>query len=1011
MKKLILLNLLLLALAFRGFSQCDSILCNSRLTGNFGNYSGNFWNQFRDGFVDCWSAYYGSPQLARQFRSTPSAATFWAQLDTVTGIIHRESISQSVDIVNNEWYAISFSCRMFPNTNGRGSVRLRFMQANNQANQQTASRAWVFRNQSNYRTINRCIQANNNYDLLVIDGVPRGSNVFWPIVDDVEIYKVSADAGEDTSFCDTNSCVYLGNDCQGQPLGLNRTINWYVLGNPTPFAHTSKIQVCPKTTTTYIQEVIFVSGTNCVDYDSVTITVSHVDSFDLGPNDTICGPIADTLSGPYDSTYYYSWNTGDTTQSIIVNKSGKYKLTVWTDEGCSYTDSIYLVFWPEVKVYPTDTMICPSSAFPITARADSGYTYYEWFNGDTTATTQIYSTGTYWVKVGYPGCYSIDTIKVRTFDDFLYIGKDRYVCEGTPVIICDTNENYEEIIHYRWNTGDTTRCITVYAQGTYSLFVWPGNDTLCGDSISVDVTVVPVPDLSCTQIGPFCPNDTNKYLITCDPDTNLIFSGKGVHGYYFHPRLAGIGTHQITVFHTVYTDPICFSSTQFNLTVLDSPKIEIEHIDPVCITDAPFYLHAEPPGGTFSGAVNDSLIDPDSLGLGTHYVYYSYTDPNGCSGTDSMFVLIGDTFDVWINASNNYLCEGNPVTLKAKRTNGEVYFCVWNTDEVTPNITVTQSGTYTVFVYDTSYACLDTASIEIEFINCCDPEEVDATEPFNSLFTVQSYITDSIINDTIFVDEDIVVERYGKLYIYNSQIYMRNCSKIIVERGGYLEIENSEVGLCDWQGIEVWGNYDACPTDLTWQGQLIMNNSKLNHADIGILVGKSDPSGIPYYDYTYCGGIIQVTHDTFEDNYIHILHEDWNIAAPCSCGTANGIFQHQIHYNHFGCLADTINCSERIYYVYRLNWVKNNARTFKFPTNPQIPMFQSRCHIMDLAAYKGYAARFGGYAVCPVSIFKNNDVTLHPSGSSGNATFGNTYCTDCTPCYCNDKEPYKTHLK
>jgi hypothetical protein len=243
---------------------------------------------------------------------------------------------------------------------------------------------------------------------------------------------------------------------------------------------------------------------------------------------------------------------------------------------------------------------------------------------------------------------------------------------------------------------------------------------------------------------------------------------------------------------------------------------------------------------------------------------------------------------------------------------------------------------------------------------------------------------------------------------------MRNCSKIIVERGGYLEIENSEVGLCDWQGIEVWGNYDACPTDLTWQGQLIMNNSKLNHADIGILVGKSDPSGAPYYDYTYCGGIIQVTHDTFEDNYIHILHEDWNIAAICSCGTGGAAiarFQHKIHYNHFGCLADTINCIDRMGYLARLNWVKNNAQTFIFSTNPQIPMFQSRCHIIDLAAYKGYAARFGGYAVCPVSIFKSNNPSLHPDGNNKNATYDNTYDTDCAPCYCKDKDPFKDHLK
>ena len=42
------------------------------------------------------------------------------------------------------------------------------------------------------------------------------------------------------------------------------------------------------------------------------------------------------------SGYSYLWNTGDTTQNIIVDIGGTYTLTVIDSLGCTYTDSVYI---------------------------------------------------------------------------------------------------------------------------------------------------------------------------------------------------------------------------------------------------------------------------------------------------------------------------------------------------------------------------------------------------------------------------------------------------------------------------------------------------------------------------------------------------------------------------------------------------------------------------------------------------------------------------------------------
>jgi len=102
----------------------------------------------------------------------------------------------------------------------------------------------------------------------------------------------------------------------------------------------------PQTTTTY---TVYAANSNgCVSANTITIVVNELPIVNAG-NDTIsCGiPILISASSYSTGTVTYSWNTGATTQSIMVNPqiSTNYVVTVTNSNGCSATDSI-TVFMP-----------------------------------------------------------------------------------------------------------------------------------------------------------------------------------------------------------------------------------------------------------------------------------------------------------------------------------------------------------------------------------------------------------------------------------------------------------------------------------------------------------------------------------------------------------------------------------------------------------------------------------------------------------------------------------------
>ena len=117
-------------------------------------------------------------------------------------------------------------------------------------------------------------------------------------------------------------------------------------------------------------------------------------------------------AGPYFD--FYNWNTGDTTQKIIVTKQGKYWAQGTTVDGCTQSDSIYILIEPIKK--PDIGPDAAGCALKLLLDAGDGYARYEWSTGETTQTIEAGKTSQYHVTVFDDfGCPARDTMNMTVF--------------------------------------------------------------------------------------------------------------------------------------------------------------------------------------------------------------------------------------------------------------------------------------------------------------------------------------------------------------------------------------------------------------------------------------------------------------------------------------------------------------------------------------------------------------------------------------------------------------------
>jgi gliding motility-associated-like protein len=273
-----------------------------------------------------------------------------------------------------------------------------------------------------------------NISLTVDDGLPTQSAFCKQVV--VEPIPVVT-----TPLADKTICVGESTTLTSQIFGAT-TYTW------TPSTGLSSTTIAnpvatPAVTTQYI--VTGIRNGRCSITDTVVVTVNPLPPHQPNQQITLC-PNQSIKIGASTHPATYLWNTGVTTDSVVVNTAGTYWVQT-TRSGCSTRDSFIVSVTPRPSV---DFGFQQNSCLPKTIQFTSnfsGVSGFQWSFGDnqTNTTTQspvnTYANyGTYTIKLNYQfGACSDSVVKTimleDVFDAALLSNLDTTICLGDSVLV------------------------------------------------------------------------------------------------------------------------------------------------------------------------------------------------------------------------------------------------------------------------------------------------------------------------------------------------------------------------------------------------------------------------------------------------------------------------------------------------------------------------------------------------------------------------------------------------
>jgi PKD repeat protein len=374
----------------------------------------------------------------------------------------------------------------------------------------------------------------------------------------------------------------------------------------------------------------------------------------LGNDTSICSSDILTLNAG-NGGCTYSWNTGETSQTIDVNTPGMYIVTVTAGSGCSVSDTINVAVTP--TLLPKFGWSYLSSCLPKAVQfKDSsitcGVTIVEWFwdfgDGNTVyGQNPIHtytSAGSYIAKLRVKDNTGTTITRSKTIvisgsaAPVVALGNDTAICSSNTLTLDAGNAGAS----YLWSTGETSQTIDVNTPGSYSVMVTVG--TGCSSSDTMHVAVTPS----------LLPKFNWMFLTNCLPQLVQFIDSSITCG--------------------------------------------------VSITEWSWDF-----GDGTSSTDQEPLHSYDSNG--SYIVKLKVKDNTGTTITRSKTIVINTLTPVVNLGKDTSVCDGTIVTLDAGTHVGCSYY--WSTGETTQSIQADVTGDYWVQVYNASCSAVDTVHVTV----------------------------------------------------------------------------------------------------------------------------------------------------------------------------------------------------------------------------------------------------------------------------------------------------------
>ncbi|MFN8321884.1 MAG: T9SS type A sorting domain-containing protein [Chitinophagales bacterium] len=286
----------------------------------------------------------------------------------------------------------------------------------------------------------------------------------------------------------------------------------------------------------------------------------------------------------------------------------------------------------------SSTTFCSGGSVALVA--ESG-TSYIWSNGDTTQSILAAVSGNYQVTVNNSGCVEASNVQSVTVnqspDSSLTISSVAICNGGTAILTASVG------LTYQWSNGELTSSINVTQSGTYSVTV-SDNGCQSDSSIVIDFSNYFGNLITTSDSTTFCSG--GSAILSSTPGLSYLWSTLDTTQSIV---VTSTGNYDVTV-----SDGICFdTSSVIHITVNNLPSVDVlpltetgsnalcanEFIQGVINTGLPA-------GGSYFGNAfisNDTLYAQDAFiaGYDSFNIYYTYTDVNGCSATDSALQILG----------------------------------------------------------------------------------------------------------------------------------------------------------------------------------------------------------------------------------------------------------------------------------------------------------------------------------------------------------------------------------
>ena len=440
-------------------------------------------------------------------------------------------------------------------------------------------------------------------------------------------------------------------------------------------------------------------------------------------NDSICPNSSLTITGgghQLFSHFIYHWGDGNTdslvnTPGVLTNgthtyaSAGTYTVHIETYNGFG-GDTVYnytIVVNPNPSISITGfATVCDGDSVTLLANAPSG-TYQWYYNGGIVSgaigtTISVADGGIYnMITTNSFGCADSAAAGIQVVLDtypIVTLGNDGAFCDGTTLDAGNTNATY------LWSNGDTTQTINLTNSGTYSATVTSALGCVANDSINITINISPTVNLGV---------DT-----TACGSLTLDASNAG-------------STYAWSTGNTAQTELVTVSGP-YNVEVTDSNGCSATDSIVVTINANPLVTLGQDAGGCTNvvlvSTLNGShLWSDNSTGTsltvtnsGTYWL--TFTDVNGCSGSDTINITIYGNPVVTSSASSTSVCADDAdVTLTGTPAGGTFTGTSVTGSNFDPS---TGAGSYPIlYTYVDTNGCSGTSSVTIAVSACVGIQE------------------------------------------------------------------------------------------------------------------------------------------------------------------------------------------------------------------------------------------------------------------------------------------------